>query len=124
MRVKTRAQKNKMGKNITANSVNSWVPSEFKQKDLEKAQANGLISADDQVTFPSTERIPKPPSSFQVMFFDFLLRDLSLPAHEFLRGLLFVYSVQLHQLTPTSILYISGDRTPFSPLEVSFSAPP
>jgi hypothetical protein len=64
MRVKTRAQKNKMGKNVTANSVTSWVPSEFKQKDLEKAQANGLNSADDQVTFPSTKRIPKPPSGF------------------------------------------------------------
>jgi hypothetical protein len=47
MRVKTCAQKNKMGKNITANSATSWVPSKFKQKDLEKAQANGLISADD-----------------------------------------------------------------------------
>jgi hypothetical protein len=96
MRVKTRAQKNKMGKNVTTNSATSWVPSEFKQKDLEKAQANGLISADDQVTFSSTERIPKPPSGFRVMFFDFLLRGLSLPAHEFLRGHLFIYSVQLH----------------------------
>jgi hypothetical protein len=36
-----------MGKNVTANSTTSWVPSEFKQKDLKKAQANGLISADD-----------------------------------------------------------------------------
>jgi hypothetical protein len=38
-----------------------------------------------------------------VLFFAFLLRGLSLPAHEFLRGLLFVYGVQLHQLTPNSI---------------------
>jgi hypothetical protein len=107
MRVKTCAQKNKMGKNIAANSTTSWVPFVFKQKDLEKAQANGLISADDQVTFPSTERIPKPPSGFWVMFFDFLLRGLSLPAHKFLCGLLFVYGVQLHQLTPNSILHIA-----------------
>jgi hypothetical protein len=96
MRVKSCAQKNKMGKNVAANSTTSRVPSVFKQKDLEKAQANGLISADDQVTFPSTERIPKPPSGFQVMFFDFLLRGLSLHAHEFLHGLLFIYGVQLH----------------------------
>jgi hypothetical protein len=41
------------------------------------------------------------------MFFDFLLRELSLPAHEFFRGLLFVYGVQLHQLTPNSILHIA-----------------
>jgi hypothetical protein len=107
MRVKTCALKNKMGKNVTANSATSWVPSVFKQKDLEKAQANGLISADDQVTFPSTERVPKPPSGFRVMFFDFLLRGLFLPTHEFLRGLLFVYGVQLHQLTPNSILHIA-----------------
>jgi hypothetical protein len=107
MHIKTCTQKNKMGKSVTANSTTSWVPSVFKQKDLEKAQANGLISADDQVTFPSTERIPKPPSGFWVMFFDFLLRGLSLPAQEFLHGLLFVYGVQLHQLTPNPILHIA-----------------
>jgi hypothetical protein len=93
MRIKHLVQKNKMGKSNTANSATSWLPSDFKQKDLDKAQADGLISDDDQVTFPSTERIPKPPSGFQVMFLAFLLRGLSFPAHEFLRGLLFVYGV-------------------------------
>jgi hypothetical protein len=107
MRVKTLAQKNKMGKSNTANSSTSWVPSDFKQKDLSKAQADGLISDDNQVIYPSTERIPKPPSGFQVMFLAFLLRGLSFPTHEFLRGLIFVYGVQLHQLTPNSILHIA-----------------
>jgi hypothetical protein len=64
-------------------------------------------SPGDQVIFPSTERIPKPPSGYRVMFLAFLLRGLSLPAHEFLRGLLFVYGVQLHQLMPNSILHIA-----------------
>jgi hypothetical protein len=41
------------------------------------------------------------------MFLAFLLRGLSLPAHEFLCGLLFVYGVQLHQLTPNSLLYVA-----------------
>jgi hypothetical protein len=41
------------------------------------------------------------------MFLAFLLCGLSCPAHEFLRGLLFVYGVQLHQLTPNSILHIA-----------------
>jgi hypothetical protein len=107
MRVKTLAQKNKMGKSNIANSTTSWVPSDFKQKDLDKAQADGLVSADDQVIFPSTERIPKPPSGFRAMFLAFLLRGLSLPAHEFLRRLLFVYGVQLHQLALNSILHIA-----------------
>jgi hypothetical protein len=107
MCVKTLAQKNKMGKSNTANSATSWVPSDFKQKDLEKAQANGLISNDNQVIFPSTDCIPKPPSSFRVMFLAFLLCELSFPTHEFLPGLLFVYGLQLHQLTPNSILHIA-----------------
>jgi hypothetical protein len=106
MHVKNLVQKNKMGKSNTANAT-SWVPSDFKQKDLTKVQADGLISDDDQVIFPSTERIPKLPSGFWVMFLAFLLRGLSFPTHEFLRGLLFVYGVQLHQLTPNSILHIA-----------------
>ena len=35
------------------------------------------------------------------------LLGLSLPAHEFLRGLLFVYGVQLWQLTPNAILHLA-----------------
>jgi hypothetical protein len=96
MCVKTLAQKNQMGKKKIANSSNNWVPSEFSQTDLTKAQSDGLIADGDQVIFPSTERIPKPPSGYRVMFFAFLLCGLSFPAHEFLRGLLFVYGVQLH----------------------------
>jgi hypothetical protein len=107
MRVKTLAQRNKMGKSNTTNASTSWVPSKFKQTDLIKAQADGLIADSDQVIFPSTERIPKRLSSFRVMFLAFLLRSLSFPAHEFLRGLLFVYGVQLHQLTPNLILHIA-----------------
>jgi hypothetical protein len=49
----------------------------------------------------------KPPSGYRVMLLAFLLRGLSFPAHEFLHGLLFVYGVQLHQLTPNSILHIA-----------------
>jgi hypothetical protein len=41
------------------------------------------------------------------MFLSFVFHGLSLPAHEFLCGLLFVYDVQLHQLTPNSILHIA-----------------
>jgi hypothetical protein len=96
-----------MGKSNTTNPSISWVPSEFKQTDLTKAQADGLIADGNQVIFPSTKRIPKPPSSFWVMFLAFLLHGLSFHAHEYLRGLLFVYGVQLHQLTPNSILHIA-----------------
>jgi hypothetical protein len=73
MRIKTCAHKNKMGKSHTANSATSWVPSDFQQKDLDKARANGLVHDDDQVTFPSTECIPKPPSGLPGDVFCFSL---------------------------------------------------
>jgi hypothetical protein len=41
------------------------------------------------------------------MFLAFLLCKFSLPTHEFLRGLIFVYGVQLHQLMLNSILHIA-----------------
>jgi hypothetical protein len=84
MRIKHLAQKNKMGKGSTANSATSWVPSDFQQKDLDKARADDLVSDADQVTFPSTERIPKPPSGFTAIFLLFSCAVfLSLPMNSF-----------------------------------------
>jgi hypothetical protein len=106
MRVKHLASKNTMAKGTTT-SATSWVRSAIAKKEVEKARTDGLISSNDSIKFPSTKPIPHPTSGYQVMFLAFLLRGLSLPAHEFLRGLLFVYGVQLHQLTPNSILHIA-----------------
>jgi hypothetical protein len=96
-----------MAKKKSIHMATSWVPSEFEQVDLAKAQKEGFLIEGDQGVFPSSECIHKPPSGYRVMFLAFLLRGLSLPAHEFLRGLLFVYDVQLDQLTPNSILHIA-----------------
>jgi hypothetical protein len=82
-----------MAKKKGVNAATSWVPSEFEKFDLTKAQKEGFLIRGDQVIFPSTERIPKPLSGYRVMFLAFLLRGLSLPAHEFLHGLLFVYGM-------------------------------
>jgi hypothetical protein len=62
---------------------------------------------DVSVIFPGNERVPKPPKGYRVMFIAFLLCGLFFPAHEFLRGLLFVYGVQLHQLTLNLIPHIA-----------------
>jgi hypothetical protein len=99
--------KEKMTKKKSGNVATSWVPSEFEESNLTKPQREGFLIGGEQIIFPSTERIPKPPSGYRVMFPAFLLRGLSLPAHEFLCGLLFVYGVQLHQLMPNSVLHIA-----------------
>ena len=42
-----------------------------------------------------------------MIFPAYLLRGLSLPAHEFLRCLLFTYGIQLWQLTPNALLHLA-----------------
>jgi hypothetical protein len=101
------AHKEKMMKKKSGSTATRWAPSEFEESDLNKAKKEGFLAKAAPIVFPGTKRIPKPPSGYRVMFLAFLLRGLSLPAHEFFRGLLFVYGMQLHQLTPNSILHIA-----------------
>ncbi|KAK1615073.1 hypothetical protein QYE76_020590 [Lolium multiflorum] len=61
----------------------------------------------ERAALPKEESYPSPPMEYRVSFVDHLIRGLSPPIHEFLRGLLFVYGLQLHQLTPNSILHVS-----------------
>jgi hypothetical protein len=84
-----------------------WTTSALDEADLKKVKKEGFLTECVEIVFPSTEVIPAPPPGFRVMFLAFLLHGFSLPSHEFLRGLLFVYGVQLHQLTPNSLLHIA-----------------
>jgi hypothetical protein len=65
MRVKHLAAKNKMAKGKATNAAMSWVPSAFMQKELDKAKADDLISNNDSIIFPGTERILKPKSGYR-----------------------------------------------------------
>jgi hypothetical protein len=75
MRVKHLVTKNIMTKG-KANSATSWVASAITKKEVEKARTDDLISTQDSINFPSTERIPEPPSGYRVMFLAFLLRRI------------------------------------------------
>jgi hypothetical protein len=85
-----------------------WRASTISNRDVNKLRTLGFISsADDDIRLPGSSSHPRPPKGFTVMFVAFLFRGLSLPAHEFLRSLLFFYGIQLWQLTPNSILHLS-----------------
>ena len=53
-------------------------------------------------------KFPTPNQAERVCFVSFLLRGVGFPIHPFLRGLLEYYGLQLHNLTPGSILHIAG----------------
>ena len=86
--------------------TSGWERTKFSKSDHTKLKKLGLLTDETAKRIPGDEMIYCPDEGWRVIFLDFLLRGLSLPAHEFLRGLLFVYGVQLHQLTPNSILHI------------------
>ncbi|KAK1617190.1 hypothetical protein QYE76_022707 [Lolium multiflorum] len=83
-----------------------WERSKISAQDINLLKKLGL-SKKDALRFPSEESYPTPPIGYRVSFVDHLIRGLSAPIHSFLRGLLFMYGLQLHHLTPNSILHIS-----------------
>ncbi|KAK1632813.1 hypothetical protein QYE76_007128 [Lolium multiflorum] len=87
--------------------ASEWERSKISNQDINLMKKLGLMKKKDALIFPSEESYPSPPMEYRVSFVDHLIRGLSAPIHDFLRGLLFVYGLQLHQLTPNSILHVS-----------------
>ncbi|KAK1649372.1 hypothetical protein QYE76_067177 [Lolium multiflorum] len=84
-----------------------WERSKISSQDMNLLKKMGFTKKENALRFPHEESYPSPPMEYRVSFVDHLIRGLSPPIHEFLRGLLFVYGLQLHQLTPNSILHVS-----------------
>ncbi|KAK1648060.1 hypothetical protein QYE76_065865 [Lolium multiflorum] len=84
-----------------------WERSKISTQDINLLKKLGISKKPKALCFPSEESYPTPPMEYRVNFVDHLIRGLSAPIHPFLRGLLFVYGLQLHHLTPNSILHIS-----------------
>jgi hypothetical protein len=93
MPIKRVTHRKKMAKKSMKKQAVGWTASTLTDVDLVKARKAGFLAASVEVIFPSTKIIPTSQSGFRVMFIAFLLRGLSLPVHEFLCGLLFVYGV-------------------------------
>jgi hypothetical protein len=88
--------------------VGRWVQTKVGDKELSQAEKMGLLkNAPAESLAAGPEIIPRPLPGFRVIFIAFLLRGLSLPPHPILRGLLFAYRIQLHDLNPNSILHIA-----------------
>ena len=100
----TAAARGQAAKKATAHSGGSgtkkragdWDSSTVNERELKGLRKMGLIPAEKElVRKPGSEVRPKPAPGWTVLFVSFLYRGLSLPAHDFLRGFLFVHGVQL-----------------------------
>jgi hypothetical protein len=89
-------------------AVGNWVQMKIGDRELSSAEKIGILKNDPAETLTAgPEIIPRPPPGFRVIFLAFLLWGFLLPPHPFLRGLLFAYGIQFHDLNPNSILHIA-----------------
>jgi hypothetical protein len=107
MQFMRQALRNPLMQHSTKKQAAVWTASKITQADLNKVKKNRFLAESGEVASPGDEIIPCSIEGFRLMFLSNLQRGFSLPAHKFLCGLLFVYGVQLYQLTPNSILIIA-----------------
>jgi hypothetical protein len=94
--------------NADTPAMSNWLQTKVGDKELSQAEKMGLLKNTPAESLPAgPEIVPRPPPEFWVIFMAFLLRGLSLPPHPFIRGLLFAYGIQLHDLNPNTILHIA-----------------
>src|SRR3954470_19324312 len=95
-----------------------WESCTIPHSELMSLQANGFLPQAYMVSVRAglatykggkqAEGTPNPSKGEMVCFVPYLLRGLGFPIHPFLRGLLEFYGLQLHDLTPGSVLHIAG----------------
>jgi len=91
-------------------SSGDWSKSTIKEAHLMKFREQGHLPPAEElaVRAPSPKEVlPDPRANERVCFAEFLPRGFALPLHDFVRGLLFAYGVQIHDLTPNGVLHIA-----------------
>lgn len=81
------------------NAAGAYGASKFRAYDLAVLRRDGVV-AEGVIQIPGDEVESQPHPEERVCFCSFVHQGLSFPVHSFLRGLLFSYQAQLHDLTP------------------------
>ena len=86
-----------------------WQRSSVTEHQLEVLRCDDYLPSPEKIKAraPSDEVSPRPRDDERVCFVDFVNRGFAFPVHEFVRGLMYAYGVQLHDFTPNAILHIS-----------------
>ena len=78
------------------------------EKDIKELWEAGYLSADVAHRIPTMKQvISTPEPDERVLFIPHFLRGLGFPLHPFVRGLMFYYVLDFHDLAPNSFLHIS-----------------
>ena len=81
--------------------------SSFSEGDIKKLRRDGYLLDDIAHRLPDEgQLIPTPRPQERVVFLTHFLRGLGFPLHPFIRGLMFYYGLDFHDLAPNFILNI------------------
>ncbi|XP_073353933.1 uncharacterized protein [Aegilops tauschii subsp. strangulata] len=85
-----------------------WESSCVTNKDVEDLKLAGYLSPDIAHRAPEEgQLVPTPCAGERVVFIPHFIRGLGFPLHPFVRGLIFYYGLDFHDLAPNSFLHIS-----------------
>ena len=83
--------------------------STVKEKNIASLRAAGYLAADIAHRLPDGGQvIPTPGPHERVVFLAHFVRGLGFPLHTFVRGLMFYYGLDFHDLAPNFVLNISA----------------
>jgi hypothetical protein len=83
--------------------MSNWAGSNVSREHLLRLVEAGQLPPLVEWIVPADESVPHPPSGYVVSFVTFHKRGFSVPAGRFIRGVLFVYGLQLQHLNSNSI---------------------
>ena len=86
-----------------------WMPSSITEEDIKKLREARYLTAEILHRLPARGQvIPTPEPDESVMFVSHFLLGLGLALDPFVRGLIFYYGLDFHDLAPDSLLHISS----------------
>ena len=84
------------------------MPSSVTEEDIKKLREARYLTAEISHRLPARGQvIPTPEPNESVVFISHFLRGLGLALHPFVRGIMFYYGLDFHDLAPDSFLHIS-----------------
>lgn len=86
-----------------------WMASSVTEENIKELWEAGYLVADITHRLPTKKQIvPTPEPNERVVFIPHLLCRLGFPLHPFVRGLMYYYGLDFHDLAPNSFLNISS----------------
>ena len=97
-----------------------WMVSSVKEEDITELRAAEYLAKEIAHHLPAEGQVlPTPEPNERVVFIPHFFHGLGFPLHPFVRGLMYYYGIDFHDLSPNSFLNISASSSCARPSSAS-----